>query len=146
MREVAAQLAIAIAQANLLARVKDHAAELESRVRARTAELDMLHSTTLEISKAADSTEAFTLLLRKVCEYSGWCFAQTWLPHAGTSRLKLGAAWYSQDPRLDAFRQENERLAFAPVGSALERAGRSREPCPRVRRNRPRRSSSGCAA
>ena len=52
VREVAAQLAIAITQANLLSRVKDHAAELESRVRARTAELDMLHSTTLEISKA----------------------------------------------------------------------------------------------
>ena len=55
VREVAAQLAIAITQANLLSRVKDHAAELESRVRARTAELDMLHSTTLEISKAPDS-------------------------------------------------------------------------------------------
>jgi signal transduction histidine kinase len=128
VREVAAQLAIAITQANLLSRVKDHAAELESRVRARTAELDMLHSTTLEISKASGSTEAFTLLLRKVCEYSGWCFAQTWLPHAGTSRLKLGAAWYSQHPRLDGFREENERLAFAPEGGALERAWRNREP------------------
>jgi signal transduction histidine kinase len=40
VREVAAQLAIAISQANLLARVKEHAAELESRVRARTAELE----------------------------------------------------------------------------------------------------------
>ena len=39
VREVAAQLAIAISQANLLARVKQHAAELESRVRERTAEL-----------------------------------------------------------------------------------------------------------
>ena len=91
VREVAAQLAIAISQANLLARVKDHAAELESRVRSRTAELDLLHSTTLAIGKARDSTEAFALLLRKVCEYSGWCYAQTWLPHAGSARLKLGA-------------------------------------------------------
>ena len=40
VREVAAQLAIAISQANLLARVKQHAAELESRVRARTGELE----------------------------------------------------------------------------------------------------------
>jgi signal transduction histidine kinase len=128
VREVAAQLAIAISQANLLARVKEHAAELEARVCARTAELDLLHSTTLEISKARDSTDAFTLLLRKVCEYSGWCFAQTWLPHAGTSRLKLGAAWYSQHGRFDDFREGNERLAFAPEGGALERAWRNREP------------------
>jgi signal transduction histidine kinase len=41
VREVAAQLAIAISQANLLARVKEHAAQLESRVRARTAELEV---------------------------------------------------------------------------------------------------------
>lgn len=127
VREVAAQLAIAISQANLLARVKGHAAELESRVRARTAELDLLHSTTLDISKAEDSTAAFTLLLRKVCEYSGWCFAQTWLPHAGTTRLKLGSAWYSEHAPFDAFRKENERLSFAPEGGALERAWRDKK-------------------
>ncbi|HWM41256.1 MAG TPA: ATP-binding protein [Burkholderiales bacterium] len=39
VREVAAQLAIAISQARLLASVRSHAAELESRVRERTAEL-----------------------------------------------------------------------------------------------------------
>lgn len=39
-REVAAQLAIALSQARLLARVKEHAAELESRVQQRTAELE----------------------------------------------------------------------------------------------------------
>jgi signal transduction histidine kinase len=40
VREVAAQLAIALSQARLLARVKGHAAELEARVRSRTAELE----------------------------------------------------------------------------------------------------------
>jgi signal transduction histidine kinase len=40
VREVAAQLAIALSQARLLARIKSHAAELEERVRARTAELE----------------------------------------------------------------------------------------------------------
>jgi len=40
VREVAAQLAIALSQARLLARVKEHAAELESRVQERTAELE----------------------------------------------------------------------------------------------------------
>jgi signal transduction histidine kinase len=128
VREVAAQLAIAISQARLLARTREHAVELESRVRERTGELDMLHGTTLEISKASSSTDALALLLRKLCEYSGWSFAQSWLPHAGTTRLKLGPAWYSRDPGLEAFRQENERLGFAPEGGALERVSRSKVP------------------
>ena len=128
VREVAAQLAIAIRQARLLARVKEHAVELEHRVAERTAELDMLHATTLEISTARDSTEALTLLLRKVCEYSGWPFAQCWLPHGGSTRLKLGPAWYSRAPGLDAFRRQNEGLAFAPEGGALERVWQNKEP------------------
>jgi signal transduction histidine kinase len=41
VREVAAQLAIALSQARLLARVKGHAAELEARVSSRTAELEV---------------------------------------------------------------------------------------------------------
>jgi signal transduction histidine kinase len=41
VREVAAQLAIALSQARLLSRVKGHAAELEARVRSRTAELEV---------------------------------------------------------------------------------------------------------
>ncbi len=128
VREVAAQLAIAIAQARLLASVRSHAAELESKVRSRTAELDLLHGTTLEISKASDSSEALALLLRKICEYTGWSFAQCWLPYAGTTRLKLGPAWYTRVAGLRAFRKGNERLVFAPEDGALERVGKQKEP------------------
>jgi signal transduction histidine kinase len=42
-REVATQLAIAMVQAQLLARVKNHATELESRVLERTAELEAVN-------------------------------------------------------------------------------------------------------
>jgi signal transduction histidine kinase len=128
VREVAAQLAIALTQARLLASVRSHAAELESKVHERTAELDMVHGTTLEISAAGSSTEAFAVLLRTVCEYTDWSFAQTWLPHGGTTRLKLGAAWYCGVPALEAFRRANERLDLAPEGGALERVLNTRQP------------------
>jgi len=100
----------------------------QQALRESEQEMRMLHDTTLEISKAQESTQALAILLRKLCEYSGWSFAQSWLPHAGTARLKLGPAWYTQVPRLEAFRQENERLAFAPAGGALERVARSKVP------------------
>ncbi len=91
-------------------------------------EMRMLHAATLEIGKAEDSTAAFSVLLRMVCEYSGWPFAQSWLPHGGTTRLKLGPAWCSVDPALARFRKVNEQLAFAPEGGALERVSRTRVP------------------
>ncbi|HVJ13466.1 MAG TPA: cache domain-containing protein, partial [Burkholderiales bacterium] len=128
VREVAAQLAIAIAQARLLESVKTHAAQLESKVHARTADLDMVHRTTLEISAASSSTEAFAVLLRQVCEYTDWSFAQTWLPHGGTTRLKLGAAWHCSVPALEDFRRANEALEFAPEGGALEQVLKTRQP------------------
>jgi signal transduction histidine kinase len=128
VREVAAQLAIAIAQARLLARVRSHAAELESKVRDRTAELDMVHRTTLAISTADSSADAFAILLRQVCEYTDWSFAQTWVPHGGTTRLKLAAAWYCSVPALEDFRRANERLEFAPEGGALQQVLATRQP------------------
>jgi len=128
VREVAAQLAIALSQARLLARVRSHATELEARVRSRTAELDMVHGTTLEISKAANSTEALAILLRTLCEHCDWSIAQSWLPHAATGRLELGPAWYSAVPELAAFRAANERLAFAPEGGALEQVWKMQKP------------------
>ena len=128
VREVAAQLAIAIAQARLLASVRGHAAELESKVRDRTAELDMVHRTTLAISTADSSADAFAILLRQVCEYTDWSFAQTWLPHGGTPRLKLAAAWYCSVPALEEFRRANERLEFAPEGGALQEVLKTRQP------------------
>jgi len=91
-------------------------------------EIHMLHAATLEIGKADDSSGAFSVLLRKICEYSGWPFAQSWLPRGGTTRLKLGPAWHSLDPGLEAFRKANEQLAFAPEGGALERVCRTRVP------------------
>jgi PAS domain S-box-containing protein len=91
-------------------------------------EVRMLHAATLEISKAQDSTAALAVLLQKICEYSGWVFAQTWLPHAGTTRLKLGPAWYSRAPGLEPFRKKNVQLAFAPEGGALERLWKDKEP------------------
>jgi PAS domain S-box-containing protein len=100
----------------------------QQALRESEQEMRMLHAATLEISKAQDSSQALGILLRKLCEYSGWSFAQSWLPHAGTTRLKLGPAWYTGVPTLEAFRRQNERLAFAPEGGALERVARTKVP------------------
>ena len=137
VEEVATQLAIAITQARLYDRIKRQAGELEQRVAERTAELDslnrelreseqemrMLREAVLAISDAEGSNEAFAILLRKVCEYFDWSFAQAWLPDEGQNRLVLGAAWYSRIAELGAFRKANESLGFAPRGGVLSGCG-----------------------
>jgi PAS domain S-box-containing protein len=89
-------------------------------------EMRMLQETTLAISEAEGSKEAFAVLLRKVCEYFGWSFAQAWLPDEGQNRLLLGAAWYSSIAELGAFRKANESLGFAPRAGVLEQVWRSK--------------------
>jgi signal transduction histidine kinase len=125
-REVATQLAIAVTQARLLERVRRHADELEVRVAERTAELHeanrelrLLHAATLDISKAPDSNIALTVLLEKVCEFTGWGLGQSWLPDG--ERLALAPAWTRTVTGVEEFRRQNERLGFAPEGGALER-------------------------
>ena len=132
-QEVAAQLAIATIQARLLESVKRHATDLEHRVEERTAalnaanrELRLLHEATLEISKTPDSTTALIVLLEKVCEFTGWGFAQSWLPEGG--RLVLGPAWTRSQPGMEEFRRANEELRFAPQGGALENVWRTKRP------------------
>ena len=99
---------------------------VEQAVRDSEREVRMLHAATLEISKAEGSTEALAILLRKVCEYSGWVYAQSWLPYG--ERLELGRAWHSAVPALESFRKANERLGTAPPGGALEGVWRNKEP------------------
>jgi PAS domain S-box-containing protein len=99
---------------------------VEQAVRDSEREVRMLQAATLEISKAEGSTEALAVLLRKVCEYSGWAFAQSWLPYPGG--LRLGRAWHSSVPGFEAFRDANERLGGAPEGGALEGVWRRKEP------------------
>ncbi|MGQ0546479.1 MAG: GAF domain-containing protein [Betaproteobacteria bacterium] len=98
----------------------------EQALRDSERELRMLHAAALEIGGAGGSAEALAVLLRKVCDYAGWAFAQAWLPYG--DRLELGRAWYSRVPALEAFRKANEQLGAAPRGGALEGVWRNKEP------------------
>jgi PAS domain S-box-containing protein len=84
VREVAAQLAIAMSQARLLARVKTHAAELEGRVAQRTAALDALNRELKDLYNLAPcgyhSVDADGLIVR---------MNDTWLAWLGYTREEV---------------------------------------------------------
>ncbi|MFN8543741.1 MAG: ATP-binding protein [Candidatus Binatia bacterium] len=76
-------------------------------------ELRLLQTVTLEVSAAEDVDAALRVVLRRVCEATGWTYGQAWLPRADGTALVCGPAWSAEDD-LQPFRAASEALAFAP--------------------------------
>lgn len=81
-------------------------------------ELDLLRKIIKDISEAPDMDSALRMLLRRVCEASGWAYGDVWVPSSDHSSLVSGSAWYAIHASLDEFRKTGEGFIFRP-GSGL---------------------------
>src|SRR5262249_6624718 len=80
----------------------------------------------LELSHCGTLERALEILIRKVCEATGWALGEAWLPRRGV--LVRGPVWHSADRRLAAFLKETEAFCF-PRGRGLPgRVWKSRQP------------------
>jgi signal transduction histidine kinase len=77
-------------------------------------QLRLLQTVTLAIGEASDLHAALVVVLRKVCETTGWPFGQAWLPDAGRAELVCGPGWFVPDAGLARFREGSASLTFAP--------------------------------
>jgi hypothetical protein len=90
-----------------------HAFERARRERARVeAELRVLQAVSLEVGAASDPESALTIVLRRICEATGWALGQAWAP-TGNGEVLTSTAWWSSDAALAHFRRENCAFAFA---------------------------------
>ena len=80
-------------------------AELESR---------LLQYVLQSVSGSPDLHSALTTVLRHVCDVTGWCIGETWLPAADGSRLERSPACYSSESGLDEFMAASINYTFAP--------------------------------
>ena len=86
--------------------------QIEERERAEK-EIRLLQNITLAVSEAEDLSAALEVVLRKVCEATGWPLGQAWLP-GSHGRLECSSVWHVSAAGLEHFRKASLEMTFAP--------------------------------
>lgn len=90
--------------------------QIAERRRAES-EVRLLQTMTLAVTEAKDLLAALDVVLRKVCESTGWLLGQVWML-GETGRLDCVPAWHTNTHGLESFRKASLEMTFAP-GSGL---------------------------
>jgi len=78
-------------------------AQMTERKRAED-EVRLLQAMTVAVGEAHDLYSALEVVLRKVCESTGWLVGQAWMP-GETGRLECVPAWYGNTAGFERFRK-----------------------------------------
>jgi len=75
-------------------------------------QLSLLQTITMEVAAASDLASALEIVLREVCEKTGWVLGQAWVRNPDVDVLHLVAAWYCGDGELKPFKAASETSHF----------------------------------
>jgi PAS domain S-box-containing protein len=88
-------------------------AEIDERRRVEE-EVSLLHTIIMEVAAAPDLTASLEVVLRRVCEKTGWAIGQAWIvPNEGEC-LEVSPAWFSVVPGLERFRAVSGKIRLYP--------------------------------
>ncbi|PYM11865.1 MAG: hypothetical protein DME18_12815, partial [Verrucomicrobia bacterium] len=88
----------------------------------------LLQSISLAVNEASDLDAALALVLRTICEATGWALGQAWLPSSDASHLECSPAWYTTVNASDQFRAVSEDLKCSPGEGLPGRVWISKQP------------------
>ena len=94
----------------------------------REEQISLLQTVTMEVAGAADISAALEVVLRRVCEKTGWAFGQAWVPSDDGKVLRCGPAWFCGEADLTEFRAASEASHFPPGTGLPGRVWVSRQP------------------
>ncbi len=77
-------------------------------------EIHLLQTMTQAINEAQDFHSAMEVVLRKVCEATGWDYGDAWFRSKDGTVLECSPAWYGSSMSLEGFRKLSERFTFPP--------------------------------
>jgi phosphoserine phosphatase RsbU/P len=72
----------------------------------------LLQGISLAVGAAPDLDAALLVVLRAVCDTSGWALGQAWLPSGDGTALELSAAWHARNDGMLPFRLASEKFRF----------------------------------
>lgn len=88
----------------------------------------LLHSIAMSVSETDSLRSVVETILRKVCEFTGWVYAEAWLPSDTGNRLEFCHAWYSRHIQLEEFCGKSKDYTFAPEIGLPGRAWAMKQP------------------
>jgi len=91
-------------------------------------QLSLLQAITMEIVLAGDLNAALEVVLRRVCQSTGWALGQSWVPRADGSALECSPAWYGSGKELEDFRLGSEYTTLPPGVGLPGRVWVSKQP------------------
>ncbi|MEK6729961.1 MAG: PAS domain S-box protein, partial [Planctomycetota bacterium] len=91
-------------------------------------EICLLLTITQEIIRAEDFTAALSIVLRKVCDITGWVLGEAWIPRPDGAYLECSPAWNSRIEGVEEFRTLSEAFTFPPGVGLPGRAWLSKKP------------------
>jgi PAS domain S-box-containing protein len=91
-------------------------------------QLSLLQTISMEVAAASDLASALKVVLREVCEKTGWVIGHAWVPNPEATALDLVAAWYCGDGELKSFKTASEASHFEPGLGLPGRVWESKQP------------------
>src|SRR5437867_10684552 len=99
------------------------------QTRAQSEEqLNLLQTITLEVAATSDLSCALEVVLRRVCEKTGWALGQAWVPSQDGTVLEHGPVWYGDEMDLKEFRTASKECRFGPGIGLPGRVWKSKKP------------------
>src|SRR5450432_1931960 len=94
----------------------------------REEQLSLLQTITMEVAAASDLSSALEVVLRRVCEKTGWVLGQAWVPNKKGTVLDCVPASFCGETALEQFRAVSESSHFIPGEGLPGRVWKSKQP------------------
>jgi PAS domain S-box-containing protein len=94
----------------------------------REEQFVLLQTITVEVAAAGDVASALEVVLRRVCEKTGWLLGQAWVPNQARTHLDCGPVWFCGEADLKQFRAASEASHFLPGAGLPGRVWKSKQP------------------